>query len=436
MEAGNPEPFVTVVCPTCRARLNPRRELIGKRVRCPDCGVAVRVTERAAQHVPAGEPAVHGEYDLSEGDRPRDQRPRVLAVCGTCGAKLYPRADLAGRRVRCPDCFKPVVVPRPTPEHKVRERKPVGEYRMDAEPPPLPLAELISTAAPDKPLFDEPAIPLPAAAPQRWYLTGVFSFPGYPGTMGRFAALAIALLLSNFMSTVLFVSLRAANKTIEVGDLFAVLALVLAGIVWSLSLAFASGCIVAVIRDTASGNDEVADWSDAEIYEGLFCVPYIVFPLLAAGAIAWSLVAAVALAIPVTWYPMLPWVAFAATAFGFSLYLAMLVSALEQDAWYLIFSREGLRLILGYLSGWLLVNAMIGGLSGLWLWLTLAGMSYYPYATVFFGAAPMAAIVLIDARLLGRFLYRASEVVHEKEARAAELEADAEETLDEVAADE
>ncbi len=436
MEAGNSEPFVAVVCPTCRARLNPRRELIGKRVRCPDCGVAVRVTERAAQAVPTFEPVVHGEYEISEGDRPRDNRPRVLAVCGICGAKLYPRADLAGKRVRCPDCFKPVVVPRPTVEHKVRELKPAGEYRMDAEPPPLPLAELISTAAPDKPLFDDPAHPLPEAAPQRWYFTGIFSFPGYPGTMGRFAGLTIALLMANIMSTVLFVSLRAANKTLEVGDLFAVLALVLACIVWTLALGFASGCVVAIIRDTASGNDEVADWSDAEILEGLFRVPYIVFPLLASGAIAWSLIAGVAIAIPDAWHPILPWVAFVGMAFGFTLYLAMLISALEQDAWYLIVSREALRLIRGFPSGWLLINAMIGGLSGLWIWLTLAGMSFYPYPTVLFGAAPMAAIVMIDARLLGRFLYRASEVVHEKEARAAALEAAEEESEDDISADE
>ncbi len=50
MEQQDPaEECVVVVCPTCRARLNPRRSLIGQQVRCPDCGVAVRVVDQTPQ---------------------------------------------------------------------------------------------------------------------------------------------------------------------------------------------------------------------------------------------------------------------------------------------------------------------------------------------------------------------------------------------------
>src|SRR5476649_2871365 len=104
MSAGNStDPFVTVICPTCNARLNPRRDLLGKRVRCPDCGVAVRVVEGPKATV-AAPIAAPGEYSLSDADRPVEQPKTFLVQCPTCGTRLFPRVDLVGKRVRCPDC--------------------------------------------------------------------------------------------------------------------------------------------------------------------------------------------------------------------------------------------------------------------------------------------------------------------------------------------
>ncbi len=74
----------------------------------------VREIETAYEE-PEEQPVEEGprnEYRLAESDEPVVARATVLAVCGTCGARLFPRVELVGRKVRCPDCFQPVLVPR------------------------------------------------------------------------------------------------------------------------------------------------------------------------------------------------------------------------------------------------------------------------------------------------------------------------------------
>ena len=64
------------------------------------------------------------------------------------------------------------------------------------------------------------------------------------------------------------------------------------------------------------------------------------------------------------------------------------------------------------------MNVEIVLITGPWWVLTTWGMNWSPALTVIAGAPLFAAVVLIDARLLGRFLYRAHEVVvlaHEDE---------------------
>jgi DNA-directed RNA polymerase subunit RPC12/RpoP len=415
MPDHNPaESFVTVVCPTCRARLNPRRELIGKRVRCPDCGVPVRVVEQATQAVHATREAAAHEYGLSEGDQPREQPQTVLVKCGTCGARLFPRIELVGQRVRCPECFKPVLVPPPPKERPVKKERPAGEYRLDAEPAPNPLAAFIPTVPVDQPI-SEPE-PLPAAAPRWWFLSGVFSFPWYPNTVSRWMVLAMLSLFSNGV-TAYGLSLvpdlaEAAGPIAGYGVGIKVACTVAMGAIsWLLMMAYACGCVVAVIRDTASGNDEVADWSDAEIYEGIWRIGYVVFPLLAAGAVGYGLYFVMMMALA-TELPMANALAEGVGAFTAALlYPVMLASALEQGAFWVVVSPTTLRLICGYWWGWLLVNIELALVTGGWLGLTSLGMRWAIWPTVIIGAPLFAAVVLIDARLLGRFLYRANEVV-------------------------
>ena len=367
-EGNQAEPYVLVVCPTCHARMHPRRELIGKRVRCPDCGVAVRVTERAEEVVPAArEAGTANEYRLSDTDQPGEQPKTVLAVCKVCGARLFPKVELVGRRVRCPDCFQPVLVPPPPTEHVAKERRPAGEYRLDAEPEPNPLAAFIPAVPVDQPR-QEPE-PLPEPPVEWWFLSGIFSFPWYPGTIGRWMVLTIMSLCSNGITAYglsLLPELAAASGPVAgygVGMKVAS-TIALGAITWLLMMAYTSGCVVTVIRDTASGNDEVADWSDAELTEGIWRIMDVVFPLAAAGAVGYAVYFGVLAAMPAELATAPTWAKIAGIATTLILYPMMLVSALEQGAFWIVVSATPLRLIFGFWWGWLLVNIEAGLLTG------------------------------------------------------------------------
>ena len=388
-ESGPDDSFVTVVCPTCRARLSPAPRI--------DWQVALlsRLRRGRAGHRAGGgrsaclrDPTGH-EYRLGGDEQPREQPKTVLAVCGVCGARLFPRVELIGKRVRCPDCFKPVLVqaaaPRSDAEGKARRGrissgrrtgfKSAGGSDLDG-----------AAAAPSL----EPE-PLPPAAPRWWFYSGVFSFPWNPGTVSRWFVLTMLALFSNGV-TAYGISLApelagASGPMAGYGVGMKVASTIALGaIVWLLMMSFACGCAVAVIRDTAAGNDEVADWSDAEFYEGMWRIPYIVFPLVTAGAGAYAVFFVLANILPDSWPPALRVAEAAGDVTVVLLYPAMLISVIEQGVVWNVFSPTAFRLILGYWRGWLLVIALIGLISGTWWALTVWGVGWSLWPTVIVGA--------------------------------------------------
>lgn len=60
------ELYVLVICPTCQARLHPRREKIGRKIECPDCGVHVLV-EPPRPAEPKAAPWVEDPGELEVG---------------------------------------------------------------------------------------------------------------------------------------------------------------------------------------------------------------------------------------------------------------------------------------------------------------------------------------------------------------------------------
>lgn len=429
MEQGDPaEDCIEVVCPTCRATLHPRRELIGKRVRCPDCGVAVRVAEqspaaaRAAQRSEAG-----NEYRLSDDDQPVE-RPRLVKVkCGLCGALLYPRAELIGKHVRCPDCYRPVLVVEPPPEPVAKYDKPAGEYTLDAEPPPNPLAGIVSIEAPVEPRL-EPE-PLPPPAPTLWYISGIFNFPWQQETISHWMTLT---LFSAFANGVTAYGLSVVAEMVGAGGspfasfgvaMKMAFTIALGAIAWLLMLCYASGCAIAIIRETASGNEEVTDWHDAEFPEAMGSALAVVFPLAGAGAVGFGVyLALLPLLAGEGGSSSLAYLVGVLTAVV--LYPVMLLSVLESGAFWVVVNWSALRLILGFLPGWLLVNAEMAAVTGAWWLFTWAGGRFLPIVTAIIGAPLYAAAIMIDARLLGRFLYRANEVISARHEEDEDDEAD------------
>ena len=430
MEQSQPgEPFVLVVCPTCGARLHPRRELVGKRVRCPDCGVAVRVTANSAEAVHAARSEGAGsEYRLSESDQPVERPPTVLVVCGVCGARLHPRSDLIGKHVRCPDCFKPVLVTQPRPEVVKKPLPPAGEYRLDAEPPPNPLATLISVEPKIDPLFED-AIPPPPPPTALWFWSGVFSFPWYLETRSRWMTLTI---LSAFANGLAAYGLSLASELAGASGPLAGYGvglkvtgtIAMGAIVWLLMLAFASGCVVSIVRETAGGNDEVTDWHEAELHEGIWRTLDVMFPLAAAASLGYLTYRTMLGAIPPEIATAAGWSKLAGVAVFLVMFPAMLLSAFEQGAFWAVVSWTGLRMIATCFAGWVLVNAEAALVTGAWWGVTWLGSRWLPLVTAIFGAPLFAAVIMIDARLLGRFMYRAGDALAKADAEDEEEDED------------
>jgi DNA-directed RNA polymerase subunit M/transcription elongation factor TFIIS len=426
MEQGNPvEASVLVVCPTCGTQMHPRRELIGKRVRCPECGAAVPVVEQTPQQARATtHPPGENEYRLSGDDQPVEQPQLVKVKCGTCHALLYPRAELIGKHVRCPDCFKPVLVVAPVEAPPPKKLAPAGEYNLDAPPPENPLAALVPTTPRAEPIL-EPE-PLPPPAPSLWYWTGIFSFPWYPETVSRWMTLTLFAVFANGVAAygvgVIAEMAAGGNALGNIGAAIKVaFTIALAAISWLLMLAYGSGCVVAIIRDTASGNDDVADWHDTEFPEAMARALDVLFPMAGAGALGFG---AYLVLLPLVGGP---WASVAGGLVGLFLYPIMLVSALENGAFWVVVSGSTLRLIFGFFSGWLLVNLEMAVVTGAWLQFTRIGSHYLPIITAILGAPLYAAVLMIDARLLGRFLYRANEIVSERAAQSDEEDDDGDE---------
>ena len=75
----HPDDFITVVCPTCHARLTARWDQAGKKTTCPDCGVKLQIPfpkPPPAELKP--DPAKIGQYDVSEAVQSPPLETRIL----------------------------------------------------------------------------------------------------------------------------------------------------------------------------------------------------------------------------------------------------------------------------------------------------------------------------------------------------------------------
>ena len=88
-------------CAGCGAKFQAPETLAGKRVKCPKCSAAIVVGERPQQPSGQATPANEGA-------------PPMVVACN-CGKKLRAKAELAGKRVKCPACGQPLAVPAPQP---------------------------------------------------------------------------------------------------------------------------------------------------------------------------------------------------------------------------------------------------------------------------------------------------------------------------------
>lgn len=387
--------YVQVICPTCRAVLNPRVEKAGRRVRCPDCYSAVLVPHPPAEASPPPR-RDPGQYAVSDGGPPRPQPPTFLFLCPTCQARLHPRLDMVGRRVRCPDCGSVIRVPPPPPKPEAAEPPPpLVEYRVGEEPQRAePQFEILTVKS------HSPAEPV--AAPPRWWLVdGVFGFPWRPDARGRWGVLSLLILAAGEVTALMLVSTGFLSG--EMDQLHAV-AMGFFGLgaiwLWVWALLYGSTCFVGIIDDTGGGSEGVSQWPADDWREWLWPLLYVAFQAALAFVVGYAALWAAA-----HWYDaQTSQLIMAATAF--LLFPILLLSAMESGETFVPFSPAIFASLFRLAWAWLLVYiesfVVVGAVAAMTAWL----VAFSPYLAVPFCAPLIAASLFIVARLYGRLVWR------------------------------
>ena len=392
MAEGDDLRYVRVTCPKCRAVLHPRVEKAGRHVRCPDCYSAVLVPQPPKPE-PAPKKRDPGEYGVREARAPaRDEADSdvfFLVLCPTCQARLHPRRAHVGKRARCPDCDTVFVIPPPRESEKKRPPPTPGKYAVGEEPK-REQTEFHYLTVEREPVVEPPAPPV-----EWWFAAGVFTFPWWPGAWARWMILAMLLVPALVMSGI--AALLGGGLSLF-SSLLVYLIVPLIWL-WLWALSYAAGCFIAIVQDTGSGNDEVANWPEGDWRERIGTMFYVGLhlglALAAASAVAWP--------IGRFYGPLAMGLAVALSAnFVFPLFL---LASMEADTLLTPYSPIIFGSVLKGFFGWaivyvesLLVLAATAGLLA-------AGLFFAPVATVLLASPLLATAIFIEARLYGRLAW-------------------------------
>jgi len=277
---------IPVYCPLCNTLMQCTEDEVGQVTVCPDCGTStvVHPPAPAAKKGPADfRVGAQEEYALAEGeDQPPPgsvaYQPQIAVVCFVCGTRMHATADQVGQEIVCPDCGIVSVVPPPVERRPPRYDLDGTEYAagQGAELPeyqsPGEYRWVGHTASPEAEGEEEHERELPRrrAAPIRWpMLRGVFTFPLYRSVWLRCVVMSVlAVALAYGACGAITLSAQAPKVVAGAGAEYAAPlmgSMMLTAVVGILGLMWAavmSVSCLAIIGDTAAGNDQIENWPD------------------------------------------------------------------------------------------------------------------------------------------------------------------------------
>jgi DNA-directed RNA polymerase subunit RPC12/RpoP len=398
---------VTVVCPTCGTRLDPRVTANARKVRCPDCFVAVAVpplAEVLQQIERRRKPKLDdvGTYQFLSTDeseaKNREQQPApyVKVICFVCSARLHPEVREKAYRIRCPDCHKPVDVParRDVPDQPAAKQPPnPGVYKTAAaavtEKPKLQTSYLEALAEIRREKIDPPP---------RWtFFSGVFLFPWSPGVLSRWAFLSVGFTVLGLLLSGVVALFSGASGNGGVAIAFLVLPAIWI-MLWTFS--YAAACCLPVLTDTAAGMDRIANWPEPVWNEWMARLFYVGFISVPAIALGYGVGASCALLLGDEYWFVWP-------VTSFLLCPIFLLSSLETTSPFVLLSLPILRSLISFWWGWLTFYGLSAASIVAWIALAVAGSESFPLLSVFVSGPLVAAVLFIVSRLLGRLAWRA-----------------------------
>ncbi len=310
--AASDDGYFPVYCPLCDTMMQVGTEQIGESIVCPDCGVSstVMTPPESKKASPGPVDPTDVEYALHQGvaqpgPGSAARRPYVPVECPICGARLHAEVDQIGEEIVCPDCDRPVVVPAPPklpPKPDVMagagEAVPMGQATGVPDRQPILSRPRWHAGYAVGPAEDRDGTELVHVLPEppRWpFLSGILGFLVYRGVHTRWIGLsmtAVAVVWICFGGH--FLGAMPDRGIVSVG--VQMTSLVLLGTT-TLLLAIwgtvASAFCLAILRDSAAGNDRIENWPEAIFLDwaldGLYLLGSLVVAVVAGMFLQWLL---------------------------------------------------------------------------------------------------------------------------------------------------
>ena len=296
--------YIPVICHVCHTRMYAEEDQVGQRLVCPDCDmptIVPRPAEKSAKKPRSadeiGQYALVNEVDRTTGETPAAQRSYVVACCSLCQTRLDVTTDQAGQTLVCPDCGRPVVVPcQPKDNAGAGQGRGASDtsstWIEPPEPPTRPdfvpnrdYRDPEMVAEREAKLAEQERVARLAThriPPLKLFFVDTFSFPFSQELLGRTLSLIATAILTPPLLGFAFAGgpVEAggfADAAVWIGKmLFAAIGMGLL-LTWIVT---ASAYGLAILRDTAYGNDAVRNYPNVLTLEGLTDSVYIIFAII------------------------------------------------------------------------------------------------------------------------------------------------------------
>ncbi|HVJ67238.1 MAG TPA: hypothetical protein VM510_04595 [Caulifigura sp.] len=400
--------FVTVVCKVCDTRIDEEASEHARESFCPVCQSLIIVPAASAAVLKAPlfktDPNLEGyavlPLDGPEAEaRAKKAQDVILVNCPVCRARLHAPPKKESYHIKCHDCHELVRVPSRA-EHRARQkREAIPEKREVIEPVPVGRAvesdRFYSSwyLQAHSEIRREPD----ARPPKNLYFWSTFTFPWEPGIAARWFYLTLGLTFLA-MAAVLTMSLLSGGERIA-GFASAFFALPLVWVaIWTVSYAASVG--MAIITDTANGNQKIVNWADQNWRDWVITMAYVLY-LIAVASLAGYVInkvlqfAGVETSLPgiIVSAMAVPYVILSALETGGGL------NFISANVTLSVFSKP-----LPWLGYYILSAAFTASVAGA-LWGLLR---FSPLLAAGLGGMILAAWVIIEARLTGRLAWAIS----------------------------
>jgi hypothetical protein len=335
-----------------------------------------------------------------------EQSPQTTVTCHTCHERMDVPLRKVSRKIACVDCGRPVHVPSlaeytaqrpPDIQDMVRD---VGEYELTA-PTVTDINQVAST-----PYWDQRAKhhqEKEAPKPKWTFASGVFQFPFLGEAVGRWVSLSILLFLALGVGAIALLVGGNIHK-VQASPQGAVLAFFVLPEIWLglWALSYGAACCLTIIEGTAAGLVRIESWPEPDWRQWAGEFFFLLWLVILTATIAWGLTLPLTLWQPETsrtpWIVVITWV----------LFPFVVLSSLESLVAWRPWSPRTWRTLVEHPLDWLAYQALALIVAGVWVAFVWFGARVFGSLIQPLSAPLLAAVLFINARLLGRLAYKIS----------------------------